>query len=299
VIARVMIMQTCRHLLSLCMVLIGVSAARVFASSNERGTSLHVTMANWLVSQSVVQDLPAHLHAFVLSDGSHTSDLSLVSLDALSGAVKNSGGWIRALLRSEYVPDNLEEHINGVVNSVNVYDATRVRFESNGIHFLVTQTASHINIVVRSNECVLEWSDSTPINNRMSSLSTVIKRVFRKAGLILHMSNCIEEIPSGVAIRVRTLSEVNSERTAERERLILELRRIDDTLPRSLRAGPFYHWWGTVYAVTDGCTLVLHARKCTGGGSMADLVKDWFRKERLPGSHIRFSPEPPKLRSPQ
>ncbi len=248
-----------------------------------------------LVSEEMLRDLSPLKRAKCVWDG-RSSDPTLIDEVALQNAIENSSGWIRAVLRPEYVPEDIKKRIQGVVDDVMGWDATRVRFDRDGLRFLVTQTASHIMVVVRPHDRDGPASCCSPPAPE-ARLRATIENVFRHGRVILHMSSVIDEVPSGIRMRVRRLpSGIEDPAALEEQRHILqdELRKLDDGLPDHLRAGPFSHWWGTVYAMSDGCTVVVHARKCTGGGVMADLVKDWFRGRKLQGNHARFSPEPPR-----
>jgi len=281
--------------LLLIVALVVSSTEQVLAQDKMHENGQKVLVADSLLSATMLEDVGDHLRAYCVWDG-RSSDSALIDQGALQSAIDNSLGWIKAVLRPEYVPDDLETQIQGVVDDAMGRDATRVRFEGQGLRFLVTQTASHIIIVVRPHDdnggdCCS--STAAP----EGCARAIIDTVFTHGKVILHMSSLMENVPSGIRIHVRTPpSEVEDPRAfAEQQRTLEdELRRLDGGLPNHLRAGPFFHWWGTVYAMSDGCAVLVQARKCTGGGVMADLVKGWFRKEKLPSPYTgRFSPRPP------
>lgn len=248
-----------------------------------------------LVSEEMLHGLSPLKRAKCVWDGK-SSDPVLIDEGALHAAIQNSSGWIRAVLRADYVPQNIDKRIQGVVDDVGGRDATRAAFDVSGVHFLVTQTASHIMVVVRADEEAGRACCGS-LSSPETCLRATIENVFRHGRVILHMSRVVDEVPSGIRMRVRRLPSAAEDPAAfEEQRNILldELRKLDDDLPDHLAAGPFFHWWGTVYAVSDGCAVVVHARKSTGGGSRADLVKDWFRIDKLRGNYARFSPNPPR-----
>lgn len=98
---------------------------------------------------------------FVLREEVGRASESQVEEELLSDAIGNSIAWIRAVLKPEYVPANLETHIEGLVGCTvgNRYlssldsdstprDCTRAAFEMEGYKFLVMQDASGIAFLV-------------------------------------------------------------------------------------------------------------------------------------------------------
>jgi len=243
-----------------------------------------------IVSEGLLRDMPDYLRAFCVQYEDTPGTASLAEPNELTAAIENSVLWIRAIVNTEYVPERIHTCVHGLVEQVNAYDATQVEFESHGLAFTITQTASHLALVVQpvsegeNASCVSAEQCNAYINHRMHEVIT-------HAPVILAISDVVESVPSGVRIHRRTM---NRDETKDLQKLREDLQKLDPTLPSWYGPGPGTQWFGTVSAMTDGHSLVVYMRKASGGAWMADHVKDWFRKTKLPGKYRRVSPQPPQ-----
>ncbi len=259
-------------------------------------------------TESMSTKTPLLCGGYCVWDDKSGSDESAVDPGDLLRAIDNSAAWIRAVLREEHLPGELEEHIVGVVDGIEGYDVTRVAFESEGLQVVVTQDSRRIVVVVRPVRAGASRTSDAHVY-----LREMLEKLFKHAARVIFFSR-IEEAPFGVRmIREKSVYDENgiplsherrkrisdlsqSERSEAFNRLtrIHEKRplEIDPSLPRQSIGGSINYWWGLVHARTDGRLVVFSAPKSNGGPVETMDSPDWFRKEKLP------RPGPRNLRKP-
>lgn len=237
-----------------------------------------------------------------------------VDLERLAVAVKDSEAWIRAVLRPEFVPKNIERGIQGVASGLEAtrndgsvierarYDCTTIAFEADEYRFDVVQDSLSVKFFL---------SPLAPNDNAISNDSKALgeflvsetQKYFNHAQIGFYV-RAIRLNDFGVDLaspmeawfteesrwRTNTMAPPQScvdglqEPMSEllftgSERVGARMRELDPTLPQSVRLDDVVRqWWANVYAATDGRVLVYSVAK-TGGGQRPGsiLVPDWFR----------------------
>lgn len=240
------------------------------------------------------------------------SDSSVVDADNLVRAINNSAAWIRAVLRHEQVPEDLEKHIVGEVNAIDGYDVTRVEFETEQFTFLVTQDSRRIVILASPMSRVDSETQSTGEELEtylLQSLNTLFKHAkaiefltqFEQTPFGLQMvrdQNLYDDDGSPLSYgdrkRISNLPEPEHSEAFHRLRRLHEARllAIDPTVPREAIGGTIHYWWGLAHPATDGRFVVFSAPKSNAGALVVANCKDWFRRDQLP-RRARRNPRKP------
>ena len=268
-------------------------AASTVASANSGGLSdkegslqLARALERSLISDEMLSKLPVWLRPFCVWKEATEAEPTEVDPTDLHNAVANSVAWIRAVLKEEYVPPEIEEQIVGVVNDVEGADATRLAFSRPKFRFLVTQTAYMIVIVVQPLD-EDHGARGASLEELEAYMARTISDVLKHSPAILCISKRVKKTSFGAEIWPLELPSAEDDREEHERahrRLAEEVCKADPTLPRNLlRAGLLSFWWRRVYGATDGHIVVIKAGKGDGGKMVFVPLKDWFRKDKLPG----------------
>lgn len=146
---------------------------------------------HWLPDEfnSFVVKMQRDNNAFLVRDEARRADESAVEVKLLEAAIKNSAAWIHQVLKEEYVPDDLESRIEGIVgcyvhfydgvpDKKAPYDCTRVVFESRGYTFLVMQDSAIISFLVAPVKFD-EAAKALPLDELARRLQEQTRKIFR------------------------------------------------------------------------------------------------------------------------
>lgn len=301
-----------------CMLLVVSTAALEVPEGQDASAPATPTTGASRASESMFAELPRGFRPYCVWEDKGPSDPSLVDAEYLARAVQESAAWIRAVLRHEYVPEDIETRVVGVVDGIDGYDVTRVEFVTNEFSFLITQKAWGITVVARP-----LGQDAGPRSSSREDLEAYLRNtldmLFNHAKASQFLSE-FKETPFGLKMtRDENLYDENGVRLSYEERqrisrlaqpeqseVLHTLRRFrearlqetDPALRDELVGGALNYWWAQVGAETDGRVIILRANKAYGGSVRGAVIKNWFRKEELrPHRKYIGGPLPPKDRT--
>lgn len=235
-----------------------------------------------------------------------------INQERLGEAVKNSAAWIRAVLKNEFVPEDLDSLIEGIPAALDGFDrypsgkwprfdCTKVEFDSNGHHFVVVQDSMSAAFFVTSAKYERKAEEQTA-DALAEALRDWTRELFRHAEVSLYMRP-VRLTDFGVDTPARQTAWNSLDKRwrptvikppkgwddglvapteglhQHSDRLTAKLRQLDATIPERQLEMASGCWWAGVYAATDGRVL-FYALPKTGGifqGGGAPRVPDWFR----------------------
>lgn len=170
-------------------------------------------------------------------------------------AVTSSFKWIRKVLRSEWVPENLAaidvlalkaEVVGSEDTEGQGHDVVRFRYKVQNFVVEVASTVSRLTLVIQKDN-----SENPPVglNEEIAKrfVGSAIDQFLQEAHRVKNVS--LKNITKG-----KTGYQGNPER----------------------KPGTFNIWWGGVYWWTDGRTVMFSLRKADGGPLVLVREKNWF-----------------------
>ena len=271
---------------------------------------------------SFAKKVDARLGRYLLRTKDEREGPIQVDPDKLEDAVANSSAWIKAILKDDFVPADLESRIEGLpaaLDGVDVegtsgsarFDCTIVSLVTKDYRFIVVQDGFASVVFVTLPRVI----DGSPVKNPEKW-----DRVFRE-----HVERFFQHATASIYLRAIRLTDYGLELAAPftawyadenrwrstvlappkvcvdallnpmehptfsgSPKLGRKMREIDPTIPATITDSDVArHWWAAVYAATDGHVLVYSAAKTGAGQVISVTVPDWFRiaePGEIPGS---------------